>query len=180
MKTVTVTFPSATTLSLSCTLTFTKSAFCLTEPLGLWLLSNFKWSGPYWFPFVTYTWWPNHYNWSLLRAQSLANVCFCLPSVLWRKAHYSCVSLSFSQHSASTCRGIFCAPSDVVVLLGVQWPHSILTPSTWRQCQVPWVTVSDLQPCPLWCQSRVVDPQVTEHYNFPTNWIFIEPAPALG
>lgn len=149
MKAITVTFPSATTLSSSCTLTFTKSAFCLMEPLGLWLLSDFKWSGPYWFPFVAYTWWPNRYDWSFLRTQGLAHVCFCLPGMLWRKAHYSCVSLLLSQHSASMGRGISCAPGDVVVLLAVQWSHSILTPSTWRQCQVPWVTGSVLQHCPL-------------------------------
>ena len=180
MKTITVTFPSATTLSLSCTLTFTKSAFCLTEPLGLWLLSNFKWSGPYWFPFVAYTWWPNHYNWSFLRTQSLATCAFfCLVCCKGKPT-----TLVFLSRSLSTLRPRVEVFSVHQVMWWRCWVSSDLTQS-WHhlpggRVKSHGLLTQTFNPVLSRCQSRVVDPQVTEHYNFPTNWIFIEPAPPLG
>ena len=173
-----VTFPSATTLSLSCTLTFTKSAFWLTEPLGLWLLSNFKWSGPYWFPFVAYIGWSNHHNWPFLMTQSVTSMCFCLPSVLCRNARYSCVSLSLShrghtRHLASTCR-VFS------VHQAKQWHCWVLSGLTQSWHRLPGgsgkshgLLTQSINTLPFRCQSRGADPQVTHQCNIPTNWIFL-------
>lgn len=75
---------------------------------------------------MAYTWWPNRYDWSVLRTQGLARVLLSACYIV-KEAHYSCVSLLLSQHS-STGRGISCAPGDVVVLLAVSdltqsWCH---------------------------------------------------------